>query len=440
MKARALLLLGALAATAAADPVEGRWDVTVERRGWRPETCHALLVLSRSGKTWSGTITFRVLMNGNTLRLEDVRVRGREISFRIPGLDYAVEAKAGRQGLDGTCTSGQGQRFPLKAVRVVVPKVDLFEKGLAFPADLPKGDAGKLGLDEDALHLLVARAAELDTDALLVLKDGRVVCERTFGREPGPIPTMSVTKGVTGIVAAAMLEDGLLPSLDAPVSTWLPEWKEGARGAVTVRHLLTHTSGIAHDANAHALNAQDDRVAWVLGRDVRAPGTEWSYNNDAVALLSGVLAKAAGKPVDAYAAERLFAPLGIGDARWNRDKAGNTVTYAELWLTARDLARVGRLVADGGKARGKQVLKPDTVALLGSDATPVAAYQGLLWFRILDAQGTVVGLRHDGWLGQHLVIYPGKGLVGVRLRRGADRAREGADFGEFPGLVGALVP
>ena len=268
-----------------------------------------------------------------------------------------------------------------------------------------------------------------------MLKDGKVVCERYFGSKPGPIPTMSVTKFVTGLAFGLLLEDGKIESLDAPVSTWFPDWSEGERAKVTLRHLLTHTSGIAHAKRADVLNGQDDRVAYVRQADVKAPGTEWSYNNDATALLSGIGAAAADKPLDEYVSERLFDPLEIERPRWNRDKAGNTVTYAELWLTARDLARIGQLVVARGKAGKKTVVKGETIDLLAAQGTELSDGQGLLWFRVLDTDGELLGVRHDGWLGQHLVVYPEAGLVGVRLRHGRKGDAREYGLGAFAGLV-----
>jgi CubicO group peptidase (beta-lactamase class C family) len=431
----AVVVAALAASTAGAEsPLEGRWDVVIERPGWEPREAKGVLVLERKGKAWDGSLTFEVLMNGNRQALEDLEVRGSKVEFRLGALEYRLEGKLEKGRLVGSCKTPKGA-FAWTGTRGKVEAVELFEKGLSFVGDFEKGDAAALGLDVEALSALVRAAQASDTDALIVLKDGKVVCERTFGREGGAIPTMSVTKFVTAFAAGLLLEEKKIASLDAPVSTWFPEWKEGGKEKVTLRHLLTHTSGIAHAATAAELNAQRDRVAYVRKATVDAPGTAWSYNNDAVALLSGVLAAAAGEPVDAYLERRLFVPLGVGKPRWNRDGAGNTVTYAELWLSARDLARVGRLVAEKGSARGKALVAPETIELLGSEATPLQKTQGLLWFRILDEKGAALGWRHDGWLGQHLVVYPRDGLVGVRLRRGAKGDAPQYGFGGFPGLL-----
>ena len=147
---------------------------------------------------------------------------------------------------------------------------------------------------------------------------------------------MSVTKFVTALGAAFLLEEGRIAALDAPLSIWFPEWNDGLKAKVTLRHLLTHTSGIEHRPSAQTLNRERDKVTFVRkSRVVVEPGTQLSYSNEGVALLSGVLGQAAGEPVDAYLNKRLFRPLRIRDWAWDRDGAGNTITYAQLALTAR---------------------------------------------------------------------------------------------------------
>ena len=78
---------------------------------------------------------------------------------------------------------------------------------------------------------------------------------------------------------------------------------------------------------------------------------------------------AAGKQADDYLKEKLFDPLGLKDWTWHRDDAGNTITYAELRMTARDLARVGQWILEGAGG----TLKPETLALFSSPATPLCS-------------------------------------------------------------------
>lgn len=430
------LLAFSTAMAAPAGGVDGRWDLHLDRDApGLLRDVRGTLDLKKGDGGWSGSLTFEVLMNGQRQDLAQVEVRGRKVSFVVAALDYRFDGGIEGDGLEGVCVSKAGQRWKWTAARAKpAAPIDLFEKGLAGKGFLPRALPKSVGLDEKALWKLVREAEASDTDALIVVKDGKVVCERTFGRKEGRFHVMSVTKFVTAFAVGLLLEEGAIDSLDAPVSRWFPEWAEGNRGKITLRHLVTHTSGIAHGETARALNEAKDKVAYVLGLEPGEPGSAWSYNNEAVALLSGILAKASGMPCDAYLQKRLFDPLGIVDAAWDRDGAGRTVTYAQLGLTARELALVGELVAERGTRGGRRVVAEKTLDLLAGQATPLSPVQGVLWFRVLEGE-TCVGVRHDGWLGQHLVVYPAEKLVGVRLRRGVKG--EDAKFG-YPGFPASL--
>jgi CubicO group peptidase (beta-lactamase class C family) len=440
----AATLAFASAQAAEKSPIEGAWDVCVTRRGWQPEATTGRLVLANAGGKWSGDLTFDVVLRAQKQKLADVVVKGDAVAFRLDSteFDLRMDGKLEKGAIAGSCAwKGCGQ-FPWTAERPDGDPVERFEKGLTFDGFFPRGDAEKLGMDGGELDALIREASKNDTDALLVLRDGKVVVERTFGRAPGPIHVMSVTKFVAAFAAAMLLEDKKLTSLDAPLSTWFPDWNEGRRANVTLRHLLTHTSGIEHVPSAQKLNAEKDKVAYVRKLPVATePGAEWSYNNEGAALVSGVLAQAAGRPVDDYLRERLFAPLGIRKFAWDRDEAGATLTYANLSLTARDLARIGQLVVDGGAAGAKRLLASKSIAMLSAPATPASTTQGLLWMLLRDGEaGEVVGVFHTGWLGQWIAVWPKQHTVAVRLRRWkseADAERPEFQFGGFASRVAA---
>jgi CubicO group peptidase (beta-lactamase class C family) len=147
--------------------------------------------------------------------------------------------------------------------------------------------------------------------------------------------------------------------------------------------------------------------------------------------------------VDEYLKERLFTPLGVKKFTWDRDDAGNTYTYANLRLAARDLARIGQLVVDGGAAGPKRILAPESMAALSAAATPASETQGLLWMLLRDDAGKdVVGVYHTGWLGQWIVVYPKTKTVAVRLRRwknGQDAEKPEFQFGGFAARVAAAM-
>ena len=442
----AVALVATPARAADPSPFEGTWEFRMTRRGWQPEIASGRLVLENAAGKWAGDLTFDVVLGARKQKLADVVVRGGAIEFRLDSTDFdlRMNGKLDKDSMTGTCAWKGCGEFPWTATRPDRGPVERFEKGLTFHGYLPRGDAEKLGMNGAALDALVREASRNDTDALIVLRDGKVVAERTFGRPGGPIHVMSVTKFVASFAVAMLLEDGKLASLDAPLSTWFPEWNEGGRSHVLLRHVLTHTSGIEHGATATKLNAERDKVAYVRSLHTTSePGSVYAYNNEAVALLAGVLAQSAGRPVDDYLRERLFAPLGVKKWTWDRDGAGNTLTYANLALSARDLARIGQLVIDGGAVGTKRLASRDSIAALGAPSTPASDEQGLLWMLLRDESGAaVVGYFHTGWLGQWIVVYPKERTVAVRLRRWKneqDAERPEFQFGGFARRVAAAL-
>lgn len=255
----------------------------------------------------------------------------------------------------------------------------------------PAAAAGPPALPLDASEALeaIARAGvESHSDALLVIRDGEVLLERYSDAGPAPIELMSATKSVVALGIGRLLAQGHLESLDVPVSTWYPEWRQGRKADITVRMLLDHTSGLQNVANAGAeIYPAPDVVQLALAAELDAtPGEEFAYNNKATNLLAGVIARASGQPMDEYLGEHLFAHLGIEAGDWYRDQAGNPHAMAGLPLTARDAARIGQLLlADGRLQDGTRLLPEGFVEELFAPSAR-SEQVGLLWWRIPEWQ------------------------------------------------------
>jgi CubicO group peptidase (beta-lactamase class C family) len=425
-----LLLMGVASADLA-----GTWELEMTRgANWQPRVCRARLVLERAGRAWQGHLTWDVLMGGRKLRLADVEVKKTSFScaWDVERIQVRMEGELRGKRLEGRLTWTGSGTWPFVATREGKRKtgnVVRIENG-SFANFFQRATPDEAGIDADALDRLIEKAQAADTDALLILKDRRVVCERYFQRYRGPIHTMSVTKFVTSLAAARLIDQKKL-KLDEPLGRWFKPWQEGDKSKVTVRQLLAHTTGLVHPRMAHTLNKQKDKVDYAMRLPVRDPGTRCAYSNEGIALLSGVLELAAGEPVDAYVKREIFEPLTIRDFKWDRDEAGHTITYAQLALTARDLARLGQLCADGGG----EILSARVIQEFAQPGSKLDRHRGLIWRLWYDPRG----FGHTGWLGQFIVVYPELGLVGVRLRR-ARRDLEHApyEFGQFPALLAAL--
>jgi CubicO group peptidase (beta-lactamase class C family) len=271
-----------------------------------------------------------------------------------------------------------------------------FDPGRSPQGFLPRKSAASARLQPALVQAMVRDALTSRSDALILLKDGHVIVERTFAApgeipDPGPIPVMSVTKSIVAIAVANLLCDKKIASLDAPVSTWIPHYRGGRRDRVTLRHILTHTSGIDHRPAAGFLSKQPDRVKFVLESPVvEEPGQRFSYNNEATQLLAAIIKEAAGEDVEAYLRRILFVPLGITDWRWPRDRSGWHDTFGGLALHPRALARIGLLLLRDGRWQGRQLIPVAAVRLLTTPSAPPASSVGLLWWMSYDRRDHVL--------------------------------------------------
>jgi CubicO group peptidase (beta-lactamase class C family) len=256
--------------------------------------------------------------------------------------------------------------------------------------DLPRASAAEAKIDPRALEELRRAAEESGSDALVVLADGKLVGEWTFGRPAGRIETMSVTKSIVALAVGRLLDAGKIRSLDQPVSDWFPEWKQGRKRQVTLRMLLEQTSGLqAERTTGGEVYPAPDFVQLALAAELAdEPGSKFFYNNKATNLLAGLIERAAGKKLDQLVADEIFAPLGITDWEWLHDKAGNPHAMAGLRLPPRDLAKLGQLMLDGGRWRGKTILSAAFVEQATRPSAKNPRY-GLLWWLLGDVSTTI---------------------------------------------------
>lgn len=195
--------------------------------------------------------------------------------------------------------------------------------------------------------------------------------------------TRSVTKSVVGLLYGIALSEGVVPSLDARVLEQFPEYadlKDGTeREDITVKDLLTMRMGTAWDESLPysdprnseiAMEMAEDRYRFILEQPMKtSPGQTWNYNGGATALLAKMIEDGTGVSIDMYAGDRLFDPLSIEKFEWSRGADGAISAASGLRLSARDLAKVGMAVAQGGKYGERQVIPADWVKNMSSTMT-----------------------------------------------------------------------
>lgn len=244
-------------------------------------------------------------------------------------------------------------------------------------------------IDPKALERLKARAIASRSDALVVLRHGELVLEwYAEGAAPAPIEAMSATKSIVSLAVGVLVDQGKV-ALDQPVHDFFPEWNQGRKRDITVKHILTHTTGLHAKSNTAEIYRSPDFVRLALAAElVSDPGEAFFYNNKAVNLLAGIVQAASGQRMDRFITDALFAPLGIQDTGWTLDKAGNPHAMSGLQIRALDMARIGQLVLNRGRWGERQLVSEAWIdASLARGAVPSC---GLLWWRRVDWESVTI--------------------------------------------------
>ena len=332
------------------------------------------------------------------------------------------------------------ERFPARTIHNA-PPVSRFDK---LPADnLYASQIEAIG--RDSSNGSFDRYLEASgTTAFLVVHDDKLLYERYFnGYDQRSVNTsFSMAKSFASALVGLAIDEGYIKSIDEPITNYLPELlkKDKRFKSITIRHLLTMSSGIKYEEGATLpwSEAADDTKTY-YSTDLRelalncqiegTPGQYFEYNNYNPLLVGMILEQATGTHVSRYLQEKLWKPMGMeADGSWSLDSKEDGFEKMESGVNARarDFARFGMLFAKEGNWRGKQLIsrvwveestRPDT------SADPSRDYQYFWWVN------TPNGKNHfsaQGNYGQYIYVAPEKDLVIVRL--GKEEGEQGYGY------------
>ena len=234
---------------------------------------------------------------------------------------------------------------------------------------LPAGEPLKIDMDVDA-YMQEHRVA-----ALVILQGGKLRQERYgLGFDgDGRWTSFSVAKSFTSTLVGAALKDGHIKSMNDKVSDYLPDLKGSAYDDVSIRQLLTMTSGVQwnedygdpHSDVARFNNHKPEPGVEALVSYMRklpraAPaGTRWLYSTGETNLIGLVLEAAIQKPLTQYLQEKIWQPAGMEQqATWLLSKTGKEISGCCVQAAPRDYARLGQFILEGAKVNGQSIL-PD---------------------------------------------------------------------------------
>ena len=285
---------------------------------------------------------------------------------------------------------------------------------------LPKGAPLDVGIDVDAYM------KDQRTAGLVVIQDGKIRLEK-YGlgfSGDGRWTSFSVAKSFTSTLVGAAIRDGYIKSIDDKVSDYIPDLKGSVYDEVTIKQLLTMTSGVKWNEDyadpksdvalftGHkAEPGVDVTVSYMreLKREA-PPGAKWVYKTGETNLIGVLVSSATKKNLSDYLAEKVWRPFGMEqDASWLLGSTGHEISGCCVQASTRDFARLGLFMLGGGMAEGKSVLPDGWIAAATTKqaATTRPGYgYGYQWWTMDDGSYTARGI-----FGQGIFIDPKRKLI-----------------------------
>lgn len=300
-----------------------------------------------------------------------------------------------------------------------------------FPGHVVKAGS-KVRLLPNGKPLPIAEAdvkagmADLNVAGLIVVQDGKVRLER-YGLGFGPRgrwTSFSVAKSFTSTLVGAAIRDGYIKSIEDPVTRYIPDLAGGGYDGVTIRQLLTMTSGVKWNEDytdpksdvarmfSDDVPTGQDPTVWFMKKLPREsePGTKWVYKTGETNLIGVLVERATKKTLADYLTEKVWKPWGMErDAFWMTSPAGSEVSGCCLSVSLRDYARMGMFALSSGK----RVVPDDWFAKATVNEIPQPAVNngygyGYQWWTMPDGRFAALGI-----FGQSIMVDPAKKLVVV---------------------------
>ena len=288
---------------------------------------------------------------------------------------------------------------------------------------------------------------EDETRAAIVLHDGRMIAERYAPgyHENTRFISWSMAKTVTAVMIGMLIADGRL-QLDQPAP--IPAWQRPGdpRGEVTLRQLLQMRSGLRHteagdpiyessEVRMLFLDGRDNMAAWAEAQPLEAePGRQWEYSSNTTVILADIATRALTPSTDPaqrrramadFLRSRLFEPAGMTSALPEFDRSGTLIGGSLIHATARDWAKFGELLRNGGAVKGAQLVPRAWIEFMTTPNPRNPGYGAQTWLNrpqsdsgkpeFPGAPASVFAAQ--GHLGQYVVIAPRQQLTVVRLGR-----------------------
>jgi CubicO group peptidase (beta-lactamase class C family) len=317
------------------------------------------------------------------------------------------------------------------------------------------GSCDEAGLNSSTLSKMIDRinaTSGHNIHSILIFKEGKLVFEEYFegylysnnpagsngeliqyNRETDHY-LASVSKTITSALFGVAVKEGFIKNLNEKIIDIFPEYKDiltGAKAEITIKHLLTMSSGLDWDEysapygnpanDVSGLLNSDDPLYYVLSHPLSdSPGTQFLYNSGGTDIIGAVIQKYSGKSLLDFGNEYLFDPLNIQGGLWQRLSTNYFFASGGIFLRPRELAKIGYLYLNNGYWGDKQIITPDWISesvrkhiTTRGRTLPFAQDYGYFWWlKDFQVSGHIYSsYLAVGWGGQYMIIFPAEEMI-----------------------------
>lgn len=304
---------------------------------------------------------------------------------------------------------------PMEDFGIQKPEIPLGRSSQPLPREIPEREGIPSRQIADFLQALDGDPT-LGMHSVLILRNGKVLCEATFGAQLTELPrmTFSACKSITAMAIGILMDDGFLSAEDRLTDLFSDEIGPLARRLMkdlTVAHLLSMQTGNQFN-EVSAMTEHDWIHGFCLSPSLTDPREKFQYNSLNSYMLAVLVTRITGKSLSQFLTDRLFAPMGIGDFYWETCPQGIEKGGWGLYLKPEDLAKLGQLVLDHGCWNGQQLISAEFLDRATQTHSLVPESYGDYnygWQMWVGRQENTV--LFNGMLGQNVLCFRDSGIV-----------------------------
>ncbi|MEQ8907040.1 serine hydrolase [Ekhidna sp.] len=273
---------------------------------------------------------------------------------------------------------------------------------------------------------------EHNLHSVLLIKNNQLIIDEYFnGYDAKKLHDLrSVNKSIKSILLGIAIEKGIIDDINDPISKYLKSHSpkknlDERKDEITIRHLITMSAGWDCNDWDKKSKGQEDRVYkkedWIQYTldlpVVNAPGKVSNYCSMGVIILAEIISQASGSTIDKFAEEYLFKPLGIENLKWGHTSEKDVIPSGKrLYLTPRDLAKIGQLILNEGSWNGQQIVSANWIKESTTTKTAITSVEyGYLWWNIpfIINGKELISKTATGNGGQYIIVIPEMDIVAV---------------------------